>query len=145
MIRFIEELSLSALPALETVFLDGWVLRFSNDYTRRANSINPLYAGTRPLAGGAPGLACDRGGGVALRPQGRRCRIKPMTKFEEAARKIEAECPAMRARRASRVLGKVYDDELRWLGLQSSQSGVLVTWPWPEKTGPPSGRWPTSC
>lgn len=50
MIRFIEELSLSALPALETVFLDGWVLRFSDDYTRRANSINPLYAGTRPLA-----------------------------------------------------------------------------------------------
>jgi ribosomal protein S18 acetylase RimI-like enzyme len=48
-IRFLEELSLSALPALETVFLDGWVLRFSNDYTRRANSINPLYPGARPL------------------------------------------------------------------------------------------------
>jgi ribosomal protein S18 acetylase RimI-like enzyme len=49
MLRFLEELSLSALPALETVFLDGWVLRFANDYTRRANSINPLYAGSRPL------------------------------------------------------------------------------------------------
>ena len=48
-IRFLEELSLSALPALETAFLDGWVLRFSNDYTRRANSINPLYPGARPL------------------------------------------------------------------------------------------------
>jgi|SRR5579859_631290 len=50
MIRFLEELSLSALPALETVFLDGWVLRLSHNYTRRANSINPLYPGTRPLA-----------------------------------------------------------------------------------------------
>jgi ribosomal protein S18 acetylase RimI-like enzyme len=48
-IRFLEELSLSALPALETAFLDGWVLRFSNDYTRRANSINPLYPGARPF------------------------------------------------------------------------------------------------
>ena len=50
MIRLIEELSLSALPALETAFLDGWVLRLSENFTRRANSINPLYPGTRPLA-----------------------------------------------------------------------------------------------
>src|SRR5258708_12326644 len=50
MIRFLEELSLSALPALETTFLDGWVLRLSDNYTRRANSINPLYPGARPLA-----------------------------------------------------------------------------------------------
>lgn len=49
MIRFIEELSLSALPALETIYLDGWVLRFADNYTRRANSINPLYPGTRTL------------------------------------------------------------------------------------------------
>jgi ribosomal protein S18 acetylase RimI-like enzyme len=50
MIRLLEELSLSALPALETTFLDGWVLRLSDNYTRRANSINPLYPGARPLA-----------------------------------------------------------------------------------------------
>jgi GNAT superfamily N-acetyltransferase len=50
MIRFLEELSLSALPALQTTFLDGWVVRLSDNYTRRANSINPLYAGTRSLA-----------------------------------------------------------------------------------------------
>ena len=50
MIRLLEELSLSALPALETTFLDGWVLRLSDNFTRRANSINPLYPGARPLA-----------------------------------------------------------------------------------------------
>jgi len=50
MIRQLEELSLSALPALETTFLDGWVLRLSDNFTRRANSINPLYPGARPLA-----------------------------------------------------------------------------------------------
>ena len=49
MIRFLEELSLSALPALETVYLDGWVLRFADGYTRRANSINALYPGSRSL------------------------------------------------------------------------------------------------
>ena len=43
MTQNIEELSLNAWPALQTVLYDGWVLRFSNGYTRRANSINPLY------------------------------------------------------------------------------------------------------
>jgi predicted GNAT family acetyltransferase len=42
-IQRIEELSVNALPALQTVVYDGWVLRFSNGYTKRANSISPLY------------------------------------------------------------------------------------------------------
>jgi len=49
-IRFIEELSMSALPSLQTLYDDGWVLRFAEGYTRRANSVNPLYLSTQPLA-----------------------------------------------------------------------------------------------
>lgn len=43
MIRLIEELSMSAWPALQTHLYDGWVLRISNGYTKRANSVNLLY------------------------------------------------------------------------------------------------------
>ena len=50
MIRTIEELSMNAWPALRSVACDGWVLRFSNGYTRRANSVHPLYPSNRDLA-----------------------------------------------------------------------------------------------
>ncbi len=43
MIQKIEELSMNALPALSTVFLNGWILRFANGYSKRANSVNPIY------------------------------------------------------------------------------------------------------
>ena len=43
LIRAIEEISMNAWPALQTVHSDGWVLRFGGGYTRRANSVHPLY------------------------------------------------------------------------------------------------------
>lgn len=43
--NFYEELSMNAHPSLRTQLYDGWVLRFSNGYTNRANSINPIYPG----------------------------------------------------------------------------------------------------
>ena len=39
----IEEAGLNAWPALQRMLYDGWVLRFSKGYTKRANSANALY------------------------------------------------------------------------------------------------------
>lgn len=46
----IEEQSLNMWPALQTYLHDGWLLRFSDGYTKRANSVNALYPGSEPLA-----------------------------------------------------------------------------------------------
>ncbi|MED3687678.1 GNAT family N-acetyltransferase [Peribacillus butanolivorans] len=43
LIQKIEEISMNALPALQTQIYDGWILRFAAGYTKRANSINPIY------------------------------------------------------------------------------------------------------
>ncbi|GHD69103.1 GNAT family N-acetyltransferase [Jeongeupia chitinilytica] len=43
----IEALTTSAWPARATELVDGWVLRFANGYTKRANSVTPLYRGVQ--------------------------------------------------------------------------------------------------
>lgn len=50
LVNWIEELSMNALPALTTKLFDGWILRFSEGYTNRANSINPIYESTYELS-----------------------------------------------------------------------------------------------
>lgn len=48
-IQKIEELSMNALPAIQTNVYDGWILRFADGYTKRANSINPIYFSNEDL------------------------------------------------------------------------------------------------
>lgn len=48
-IRFYEELSFNSHPSLQTQYYDGWILRFSNGYTNRANSVNMIYPSTIDL------------------------------------------------------------------------------------------------
>lgn len=40
----IEELSLNGWPSLQTILLDGWIIRMANGYTKRANSVSVIYS-----------------------------------------------------------------------------------------------------
>ncbi|UYP01318.1 GNAT family N-acetyltransferase [Oceanotoga sp. DSM 15011] len=42
-IQQFEQVTLNAWPALNEYYMDGWLLRFSNGFTKRANSVNILY------------------------------------------------------------------------------------------------------
>lgn len=43
MYKNIEELTLNTWPAEQSVLLEGWILRSASGYTKRSNSVNPLY------------------------------------------------------------------------------------------------------
>ncbi|PYE47672.1 acetyltransferase (GNAT) family protein [Paenibacillus barcinonensis] len=45
-LRQIEELTLNHWQPLSTALYDGWVLRFANGYSKRANSVQPIYTST---------------------------------------------------------------------------------------------------
>jgi len=45
----LEELSLNAHPAYQSIHYDGWILRFTDGFTRRANSVQTLYKSMLPI------------------------------------------------------------------------------------------------
>lgn len=49
LIRRLEEISMNSWPSLKSEIYDGWVLRYSNGYTKRANSVIPLYQSSLPV------------------------------------------------------------------------------------------------
>ena len=60
LLRRVEEASLNSWPAPRQALLDGWVLRFADGYTRRANSATPLDPGQDgPAALSARIAACE--------------------------------------------------------------------------------------
>ena len=48
-IRFFEEIASNGHVALNIMQYDGWIMRFSNGYTGRANSISVIYPSTIPV------------------------------------------------------------------------------------------------
>ena len=49
-IETLERRAFAAWPALRTLTRDGWVMRFADGHTKRANSINPVAPGKGDLA-----------------------------------------------------------------------------------------------
>ena len=45
-----EEMCLNGHVALKAFFYDGWLLKFSEGYTGRANSVSPLYPSSKSIA-----------------------------------------------------------------------------------------------
>lgn len=43
----LEARMMNAWPSFECQFYDGWVVRFANGYTKRANSVSPLWPGAK--------------------------------------------------------------------------------------------------
>lgn len=56
--RQIEEAALNSWPALQQILFDGWVIRFADGYTKRANSVTPVYSSFLPVSEKIP--FCER-------------------------------------------------------------------------------------
>ena len=50
MYKSIEEITLNTWPAEQSVVMNGWILRTASGYTKRANSVNPLYGAEESYA-----------------------------------------------------------------------------------------------
>ncbi len=45
-IQILEQHTMNAWPSLQTMFYDGWILRFANGVTRRSNCVSPILGST---------------------------------------------------------------------------------------------------
>ena len=45
----VDETALNAWPALQQMIYDGWIIRYSEGYTKRANCVNVMYPSDLPL------------------------------------------------------------------------------------------------
>ena len=50
-IQEFEQLSMNAWSSLQTMYYDGWILRFANGVTRRSNSVNPIFGSKLDVEG----------------------------------------------------------------------------------------------
>ena len=64
-IRNLEHAAALAWPGVEQQWVGGWLLRFGNGITRRANSAVPLDVSTRSDVSATHRLVCDPRGGAA--------------------------------------------------------------------------------
>lgn len=79
-IRGLEERALNAWPALQTVLIDRWLLRFSEGYTKRANSACSIDRDAAPLAE----IGEEIEGLYARHGQKAIFRLNPFTRDEDA-------------------------------------------------------------
>jgi ribosomal protein S18 acetylase RimI-like enzyme len=85
-IRDLEERALNAWPALQTVVIGGWLVRFSEGYTKRANSACTLGSPAAPLSEV----------GAAIEAMYERHGQKPIFRLSALARDDDAEWLAKR-------------------------------------------------
>ena len=111
-IRLLEELSLNAWPAFQTRYYDGWLMRFADGYTRRANSVLALYPGT--LVTDEKIVECERA--YTMRRQDTIFKITPTTQPADldarlAARGYRCEAPtSVQVRKLTEVSTPSGDD-----------------------------------
>lgn len=101
-LHHLEHAALNAWPALQTLIYDGWLLRFANGYTKRANSVTPLYPGIRPLA--ARIAYCE-----SVYRQQKQSVIFRLPSFIEGVDELDAELDARGYQRLNETLVQVSD------------------------------------
>lgn len=117
LIRTIEEASFGAWPALAQVLDDGWVLRFAEGHSKRANSVNGLYASHGDVdakIARAEGWFRDRGLPAIFR-------LTPLAEPADLADRLAAR--GYEAHETSRAL---YQPDLASIGPAPLEAGVTL-------------------